>query len=61
MAYLPLKEATIYYEVEGEGKPLVFIHGMGLSHLNWRPQVDFFSKRGFKTITFGCSGTWSEY
>lgn len=56
MAYLPLKEVTIYYEVEGEGKPLVFIHGMGLSHLNWRPQVDFFSKRGFKTITLDVRG-----
>jgi pimeloyl-ACP methyl ester carboxylesterase len=56
MAYLPLKDATIYYEVEGQGEPLVFIHGMGLSHLNWRPQVDFFSKRGFKTITLDIRG-----
>jgi pimeloyl-ACP methyl ester carboxylesterase len=54
--YLPLKEATIYYEVEGQGEPLIFIHGMGLSHVNWRPQVDFFTKQGFKTITLDIRG-----
>jgi pimeloyl-ACP methyl ester carboxylesterase len=56
MAYLPLKDATIYYEVEGVGDPLVFIHGMGLSHVNWRPQVDFFTQHGFKTITIDIRG-----
>lgn len=56
MAYLPLKDATIYYEVKGQGEPLVFVHGLGLSHLNWKPQVDFFSSRGFKTITLDVRG-----
>jgi pimeloyl-ACP methyl ester carboxylesterase len=56
MAYLSLKETTVYYEVEGDGYPLIFIHGMGLSHLNWRPQVDFFKEKGFKTITFDVRG-----
>lgn len=56
MAYLALKEATIYYEVEGDGDPLIFIHGMGLSHVNWRPQVDFFSQHGYKTITIDIRG-----
>jgi|GEM_PF-3782745 len=56
MAYLPLNDATIYYEVEGDGKPIVFIHGMGLSHVNWRGQVDYLREHGFKTITIDIRG-----
>jgi pimeloyl-ACP methyl ester carboxylesterase len=56
MAYLPLQDATIYYEVEGDGAPLIFVHGMGLSHVNWRPQVDFFTQHGFKTVTIDIRG-----
>ncbi|WP_025026205.1 alpha/beta fold hydrolase [Caldalkalibacillus mannanilyticus] len=56
MAYLPLKDVTIYYEVEGEGFPIVLIHGMGLSHVNWRGQVEYFTKHGYQTITLDIRG-----
>jgi pimeloyl-ACP methyl ester carboxylesterase len=56
MPYLPLKDATIYYEVEGDGYPIILIHGMGLSHLNWRPQVEYLTQHGYKTITLDIRG-----
>ncbi|MDQ0337740.1 pimeloyl-ACP methyl ester carboxylesterase [Caldalkalibacillus uzonensis] len=56
MGYLPTDSGHMYYEVEGNGFPLVFIHGMGLSHVNWRAQVDFFKHRGFKTVTIDTRG-----
>lgn len=44
-----------YYEIHGEGQPLVFIHGAGGSHDNWHPQVDHFSKR-YRVITYDIRG-----
>jgi pimeloyl-ACP methyl ester carboxylesterase len=41
----------IYYEVEGEGQPLMFIHGLGSSTQDWEFQVPKFS-RTYKVITF---------
>ncbi|MCX5818015.1 MAG: alpha/beta hydrolase [Proteobacteria bacterium] len=36
--------ALIYYEVKGNGKPLVFIHGWTMSGKFWAKQVDALSK-----------------
>ncbi|MBD3405462.1 MAG: alpha/beta fold hydrolase [Candidatus Lokiarchaeota archaeon] len=44
-----------YYEVNGQGPPLVFIHGAGASHDMWSPQVDYFSDR-FTVITYDIRG-----
>lgn len=45
----------LYYEVSGEGQPLVFIHGLGSSTQDWEFQVPVFSK-SFKVITFDLRG-----
>ena len=39
----------LYYEVQGEGRPLVFTHGASWNHKQWHPQVKYFSK-SFKTV-----------
>lgn len=44
-----------YYEIHGEGAPLVFIHGLGSSTLDWEKQVEFFSKQ-FQTISIDLRG-----
>ncbi|HUP92463.1 MAG TPA: alpha/beta hydrolase [Solimonas sp.] len=31
--------ANLYYEIHGSGAPLVLIHGLGSSHLDWEHQV----------------------
>lgn len=52
--------AEIYYEVHGEGHPLIFIHGGGGNTMAWFQQVPYFSQnyqvitvdlRGFKNST----------
>ena len=46
---------SIYYEVHGDGPPLVLAHGMGGNHASWFNQVPFFS-RWFKVVTFDHRG-----
>ena len=36
-------DIDLYYELTGEGTPLLFIHGLGSSSLDWQKQVAFFS------------------
>jgi len=45
----------LYYEVHGEGEPLVFAHGVGGNHAHWFNQIAFFEKR-FQTIVFDHRG-----
>jgi pimeloyl-ACP methyl ester carboxylesterase len=37
---LVLDDATIHYEVEGQGAPVLLIQGVGVVGAGWRPQVD---------------------
>jgi pimeloyl-ACP methyl ester carboxylesterase len=58
MPELIRESAHIYYETEGpdDGYPLIFVHGMGLSHVSWRPQVDAVTAAGYRSITFDIRG-----
>ena len=38
-------DAEIYYEVLGEGPPIIFAHGLGGNHLSWWQQVPHFAAR----------------
>ena len=44
-----------YYEISGEGHPIIFVHGAGGSHDNWHPQVKHFSGR-FRVVTYDVRG-----
>jgi 3-oxoadipate enol-lactonase len=46
----------MYYEIEGNGFPIIFIPGTGSTHLMFNPQVDYFSNY-FQTITLDLKGT----
>jgi pimeloyl-ACP methyl ester carboxylesterase len=35
MPYTEVKDAKIYYEIDGEGEPLLLLHGVRGSHRNW--------------------------
>lgn len=39
-----VNNTQIYYIDEGQGNPLVFIHGLGASHAMFEPQIETFSK-----------------
>ena len=41
---------SLYYERVGAGPPIVFMHGLGGSHLSWWQQVPYFM-RSFECIT----------
>jgi len=47
--------AEIYYEIHGEGHPLIFIHGGGGNTMAWFHQVPFFSQR-YTVITVDSRG-----
>jgi len=37
--------AVIHYEVAGEGRPIIFAHGLGGNHMSWWQQLAYFSPR----------------
>jgi len=39
MPFLPTNGASIYYEVSGEGPPVLLLQGIGVIGEGWRPQV----------------------
>ena len=45
----------LYYEVHGEGEPVVLIHGLGSSTRDWEFQVSDLSRR-YRVITFDLRG-----
>lgn len=45
----------LYYEITGEGQPIVLIHGLGSSSRDWEMQVPFFSKH-YRVISFDLRG-----
>lgn len=42
MPFLRVGDVELYYEVTGQGQPLLFIHGLGSSSRDWEYQVPFF-------------------
>lgn len=40
MPWVQTNDVETYYETEGDGPPVVFVHGAILDHLQWRPQIE---------------------
>ena len=55
MPTIHVNDISLYYEIHGDGQPLLFIHGLGSSTRDWEPQVAQFSL-GYKVITFDLRG-----
>lgn len=53
--YAEVNGLSICYVDEGEGRPLVFIHGLGGSISNWAPNIEYF-KRGYRVIALDLPG-----
>lgn len=55
MPRIKINGINTYYEITGSGEPLVFIHGLGSSTLDWEQQVEFFSRK-YQVITYDLRG-----
>ena len=55
MPLQPVGDVKLNYQVDGSGKPIVFIHGLGSSRRDWEYQIDFFSKR-YQVLTYDVRG-----
>jgi pimeloyl-ACP methyl ester carboxylesterase len=53
--FAEINETTIYFEMKGEGHPLVMVHGQPLDSRMWDEQFEEFSK-SFLTIRFDMPG-----
>jgi len=53
--YFDLDGGKLYYEVAGQGHPLVLIHGGQLDHRIWDEQFEFFSKR-YRVVRYDARG-----
>jgi len=50
-----MAELKLYYEISGDGDPIIFIHGLGSSTRDWEFQVEEFSKE-HKVVVFDVRG-----
>lgn len=57
--YIAVNGVSLYYEIYGEGEPLLMIHGNGNSMSGFINQVDEFSKK-YKVILVDCRGRGSS-
>jgi len=53
--FTEINGTKLYYEMSGEGTPMIFLHGFACDHSNWENQVKYFSKK-FKVITYDMRG-----
>lgn len=49
----------INYNIQGEGSPILFLHGWGMSSRVWKYQIEHFSKK-YKTVTVDFRGHGSS-
>ena len=53
--FITIDGAKQYYEMYGQGKPLVLIHGNGGNIAYMKPQIEYFSKK-YKVVVMDCRG-----
>jgi 3-oxoadipate enol-lactonase len=55
MQKIQVNDIEMYYEISGQGDPLIFIHGLGSSTRDWEFQVPEFA-RSYQVITMDLRG-----
>jgi pimeloyl-ACP methyl ester carboxylesterase len=55
MPKLHTNGVDLYYEMTGDGQPIVLIHGLGSSCRDWEMQIPFFSKH-YRVISYDLRG-----
>lgn len=54
--FLKVFNNQVHYKAQGDGSPLLFVHGGNLNLDAWEPQVSYFTSRGFKVLRFSDIG-----
>jgi pimeloyl-ACP methyl ester carboxylesterase len=60
MPYCNVKGIRTYYESEGNGQPILLIHGAGQDTLSWRFNIEFFAKH-FQVFVIDLPGHGKSY
>ncbi|WP_010275149.1 alpha/beta fold hydrolase [Paenibacillus senegalensis] len=55
MAYFTSNGTKLYYEVSGEGEPIIFTHGASWNHRQWEEQVACFQDK-YQVVTWDVRG-----
>ena len=55
MPRLHINGIELYYQIAGQGQPILLIHGLGSSSRDWEQQTDFFA-RSYQVVTFDLRG-----
>jgi pimeloyl-ACP methyl ester carboxylesterase len=50
MSLAPVGGITVSYDDEGSGEPLVLLHGHPFDRTMWRPQIERFSRSGWRVV-----------
>jgi pimeloyl-ACP methyl ester carboxylesterase len=54
--YRSFDKTPIYYEIRGDGEPIVFVYGIGCLINHWHHQIEYFSNDRFQSIGFDLRG-----
>ncbi|MBE2198195.1 MAG: alpha/beta fold hydrolase [Anaerolinea sp.] len=55
MPYLQLRDITLYYDIQGNGDPVLLLHGLGSSSDDWELQVPIFAQT-YQVVTVDTRG-----
>ena len=55
MPDIRINGVRLYYEITGEGTPIVFVHEFAGDLTSWEPQIRFFSRR-YQTVSYNARG-----
>lgn len=55
MPFLDRPGARLYYDVTGQGPPVIFVHGLGGNHASWWQQIPEFARR-WTCVAFAARG-----
>jgi pimeloyl-ACP methyl ester carboxylesterase len=55
MPKIKINDLNMYYEIHGQGEPLVLIHGLGSSSRDWEYQLEYFAS-SYKVLIYDVRG-----
>lgn len=55
MSTISVDGLNMFYELKGSGEPILFLHGLGSSTIDWEYQIDYFANH-YQTITLDMRG-----